>query len=270
MGDGIMWGRFGLKIYIYIMLFLMLLPFFIVLPVSLTKTSYLAFPPQGITLKWFIVCFQDRILVESLILSLKLAAISSALVVTIALMAGMVIERNQFRGKIFLETFLTSPRIVPVIILVIGLLIFYYSIGLAESFTGLVFSHLVITIPFAFRTVLASVVTLDVQLEWAAKTLGANWFAVFFRIILPQIKTGMIAAFLFSFISSFNNVTMALFLSAPGQRTLPVELFNRLHIGGITPTTPAISFLLALMGVILFIVLDRTLGIYKYLAGAKG
>ena len=92
-------------------------------------------------------------------------------------MAGMAIERHQFRGKSILETFMTSPRIVPVIILVVGLLILYYSIGIAESFLGLVLSHLVITIPFAFRTVLASLITLDVQLEWAARTLGANWFA---------------------------------------------------------------------------------------------
>lgn len=264
-----MLARHALRIYVYLMLLVMIAPLLIVLPAAMTEKEYLTFPPQGLTLKWFITCFQDKILVDSLMLSLQLAAISALLVVVIALLAALAIERHSFRGKNLLETFLTSPRIIPVIILVLGILIFYYSIGLAETFLGLMLSHLVITMPFAFRTILASTTTLDIQLEWAAKTLGANWFTIFFRVIFPQIKTGMIAAFMFTFISSFNNVTLALFLSAPGKRTLPVELFNRLHIGGITPKTPAISFLLALTGMILFVVLDRTLGIYKYLAGSR-
>jgi len=77
----------------------------------------------------------------------------------------------------------------------------------------------------------------------------------------------MIAAFIFAFILSFNNVTMALFLSGIGQRTLPVEMFTRMYVGGMTPAIPAIAFLLAIAGVILFILLDRTIGVFKYLAG---
>ena len=86
---------------------------------------------------------------------------------------------------------------------------------------------------------------------------------------MPQLKTGLIAAFIFTFILSFNNVTMALFLSGIGQRTLPVEMFTRMYVGGMTPVIPAISFALAVVGVVLFIILDRTIGVYKFLAGRE-
>ena len=75
--------------------------------------------------------------------------------------------------------------------------------------------------------------------------------------MVPQLKTGLIAAFIFTFILSFNNVTLALFLSGFGQRTLPVEMFQRMNVGGMTPVIPAISFVLAMVGVVLFIILDR-------------
>jgi putative spermidine/putrescine transport system permease protein len=91
----------------------------------------------------------------------------------------------------------------------------------------------------------------------------------FVRVVLPQLKTGMIAAAIFGFVLSFNNVTLALFLSGIGQRTLPVEMFNRMYVGGMTPVIPAIAFVLALCGVVLFVVLDRTVGVFRYLGGAR-
>jgi len=229
----------------------------------------MTFPPVGFTLKWFGECFQDEILFATLVRSLRLGVLCAGPGVIIALFASFVFARKNFRGKNLLESFFMGPRVIPLIILVLGLLIFYHSIGLTERFLGLLLSHLVITIPFAFRTLLPTVSSLDIRLEWAAKILGANWLITFFKVIMPQIKTGIIAAFVFTFIVSFNNVTMALFLSAPGQRTLPVELFTRLQVGGITPKTPAVCFLLALVGVVLLIVLDKTFGIYKYLAGGE-
>lgn len=155
----------------------------------------------------------------------------------------------------------------PQIVLALALLVFFEAIGLAESFVGLVISHLVITIPFAFRTLLVSVATLDRRLEWSSDVLGASPTQTFLRVMAPQLKTGLIAALIFTFILSFNNVTLALFLSGFGERTLPVEMFQRMNVGGMTPVIPAISFVLALIGVVLFVFLDRTIGVYRFLAG---
>ena len=255
------------KIIVYVIMVCMIVPIFICLPVALTTTGYMTFPPVGFTLAWFAKAFLDKVLMATLLRSVNLAILSSLVAMTIALLASFAIERGNLPGRNVIETFFTGPRMIPQIIFVLGLLITYEFMGLSDTFSGLVFSHLIIAMPFAFRTLLGGVIALDRRLEWSAQILGANVFQIFFRIILPQIKTGIIAAFIFTFILSFNNVTMALFLSGVGKRTLPVEMFQRLHVGGITPAIPAISFALSVFGVILFIVTDKMVGVYKYMAG---
>ena len=258
-----MLGGRPLKIFTYFVFTIMVLPILIVLPVAVTTTGYMTFPPVGFTLKWFAEVFKDQILIGALMRSLFLAGVAAICAVVISCLATFPIERQKFRGKNLLETFFTGPRIVPQIILVLGMLFFFNRIGILGAFHGLVLAHVVITFPFAFRTILASVSSLDIELEWAARVLGANWLRIFVSIILPQMKTGFFSSIIFTFITSFNNITMALFLSAPGQRTLPVELFSRLHRGGITPKVPAISFILAFVSIALFIVLDRTIGVFR-------
>ena len=121
--------------------------------------------------------------------------------------------------------------------------------------------------PLRLPHLLVSVATLDRRLEWSSDVLGAAPTQNFLRVIAPQLKTGLIASLIFTFILSFNNVTLALFLSGFGERTLPVEMFQRMNVGGMTPVIPAISFVLALIGVVLFVALDRTMGVYRFLAG---
>ena len=260
-------GWIFLKIMIYVIMVMMIAPILICLPVALTTTGYMTFPPVGFTLKWFYMAFADNVLLSTLFRSFNLAILSSLVAVAIALFSCFAIERSQFPGKNMIETFFTGPRMIPQIIFVLGLLILYELIGLADTFAGLFLSHLIIAMPFAYRTLLSSVISLDRRLEWSAQILGANEVQTFFRITLPQMKTGMIAAFIFTFVLSFNNVTMALFLSGVGKRTLPVEMFQRLMVGGITPTIPAISFALAIFGLVLFIVADKLVGVYKFMAG---
>lgn len=257
----------GLRIFAWIVVAFMLVPIAISLPVALTAGSRIAFPPDGISLRWFAAILGDAVLLGTVWRSFLLAVLASVVAVLLALPCAFAIERGRFRGRIALETLITGPRMIPQIVLVLGLLIWFERIGLAETFLGLVLAHLVISVPFAFRTLMVSVASLDRRLEASSAILGASRARTFLLITLPQLKTGVIAAAIFAFILSFNNVTMALFLSALGQRTLPVEMFQRMYVGGMSPVIPAIAFLLALGGVIFFVVLDRTLGVYKYLAG---
>jgi putative spermidine/putrescine transport system permease protein len=257
-----------LRAYVYLCGAFMLAPILITVPVAVTTTGYMTFPPVGFTLSWFFTCFQDRILVESLIRSVNLALLAAALSVAVGLLSAFAIERGEFRGKAAIETLFSGPQMIPQIIFVLALLIFYERIGLNETFGGLLVSHVLMCLPFSFRTLLVSVGSLDRRMEWSAQILGATTLQTFLRIILPQIKTGMIASAIFTFILSFNNVTFALFLAGVGKKTLPVEMFQRLHVGGITPAIPAISFLLTVFGVVLFFVADRTVGVYRYLGGS--
>jgi putative spermidine/putrescine transport system permease protein len=256
-----------LRIFAWLVVLFMLLPIAVSLPVALTAGTRIAFPPEGVSLRWFEAILGDAVLLGTVARSFWLATLAAAVAVLLALPCAFAIERGRFRGRVALETLITGPRMIPQIVLVLGLLILFERIGLAETFLGLVIAHLVISVPFAFRTLMVSVASLDRRLEASSAILGAGWARTFLKVTMPQLKTGVIAAAIFTFILSFNNVTMALFLSALGQRTLPVEMFQRMYVGGMTPVIPAIAFLLALGGVLFFVVLDRTLGVYKYLAG---
>lgn len=259
-----------LRIFTYVVVVIMVLPALIILPVAMTSAGIIRFPPAGLSPQWFLAIFHDELLIDSIVRSLILAVTSAIVAVAIALPCAFAIERGRLHGRTAMETLITGPRMIPQIVLVLGLLVYFERMGLAETFAGLVLAHLVITIPFAFRTVMVSVASLDRRLEWSSAILGASPNRTFSLIILPQIKTGMIAAFIFAFILSFNNVTMALFLSGIGQRTLPVEMFTRMYVGGMSPQIPAIAFLLAVGGALLFILLDRTIGVFKYLTGREG
>ena len=257
----------GLRIFVYTVVGLMLLPVLITFPVAITAVPRISFPPTGVSGRWFMAILSDDVLLSSMVRSFWLAVAAAIVAIVIALPCAFVIQRGKFRGRDVIETIITGPRMIPQIVLALALLIYFETIGLAETFVGLVIAHLVVTVPFAFRTLLVSVATMDKRLEASSDVLGATPLQTFIRVMVPQLKTGLIAAFIFAFILSFNNVTLALFLSGFGQRTLPVEMFQRMNVGGMTPVIPAISFVLAIIGVALFIVLDRTVGVYRFLAG---
>jgi putative spermidine/putrescine transport system permease protein len=257
----------GLRVFVYAVVLFMLLPLIITFPVAITSVARISFPPVGVSTRWFTTILSDTVLLESINKSFWLALCAALVAILIALPCAFVIQRARLPGNEILETWITAPRMIPQIALALALLAYFETIGIAETFLGLVISHLVITIPFAFRTILVGVSTLDRRLESSSAILGATQFYTFRRVILPQLKTGLIAAFIFTFILSFNNVTLALFLSGFGQRTLPVEMFQRMAVGGMTPVIPAISFVLAIVGVTMFIILDRTIGVYRFLAG---
>ena len=257
----------GLRIFVYLIVVLMLLPVLITFPVALTAVSRISFPPVGLSPRWFLAILGDSALLNAIVRSFWLAIVSALVAIAIALPCAFVVQRGRFPGRNLIETWITSPRMIPQIVLALALLAYFESVRLAESFLGLVIAHLVIIIPFAFRTLLVSVATMDRRLEWSSDVLGATPTQTFIRVMVPQLKTGLIAAFIFAFILSFNNVTLALFLSGFGQRTLPVEMFQRMNVAGMTPVIPAISFVLAMVGVVLFVILDRTVGVYRFLAG---
>lgn len=262
-------GMIALRVFVYVVVALMVLPVLVSLPVALTSASIIRFPPEGLSIQWFVEIVNDDLLMAAAWRSLVLATVASALAVALSIPCAFAIERGGLPGRTATETLITSPRTIPQIVIALALLIYFEQLGLAETFLALVLAHLLISVPFAFRTVLVSVAGLDRRQEWMSAILGAGTLTTFARIVVPQIKTGLIAAFIFTFILSFNNVTMALFLSGIGERTLPVEMFQRMYVGGMSPVIPAVSFLLAVIGAILFLVLDRTIGVFKYLSGGE-
>lgn len=257
----------ALRSFVYVVLALILLPILVIVPVAFSSAAIIAFPPPHLSLRWFQAIFADQGLIWTTVRALQVAALSSLASVAIGLPSCFALHRGTMPFKETIQAFITSPRMVPQIVIAVVFLIYFEKIGIAETFAGLVIAHTVVGIPFAFRVLFVTVTTLDRRLEWSSDVLGASPVQTFANVVVPQIKTGVIAAFIFTFILSFNNVTLALFLAGPGNRTLSLEMFSRMHVTGMTPVIPAIAILLVLVGLLTFIVLDRWIGVFKYLIG---
>ena len=154
-----------------------------------------------------------------------LGALSSAVAVAISVPAALAIARHRFRGREAMTTLFMSPLMIPHVVLGIAFLRFFTEIGLGGTFVGLVLAHIVIVLPFALRLTLASAVGLDRAIEHAAVSLGASEWTVLKRITLPLVLPGLVSGWALAFINSFDEVTMTVFIAAPGTETLPVRMF---------------------------------------------
>jgi len=147
-----------------------------------------------------------------------------------------------------LNTLLLLPLVVPGIVAGTAIYVFQIEVEIATelpllgSLVGLVLAHIMITIPWTVRLLTASLAGVDRSIEEAALNLGATPLKTFWRVTLPAIKPGIVAAALFSFIVSFGNLEMTLFLVAPGQTTLPIAILQYLQ-WRIDPTIAAVSLL---------------------------
>src|SRR5690242_12661463 len=140
----------ALRIFVYLIVILMLLPLLITFPVAVTSVTRVSFPPVGVSGRWFTAILSDEVLLTSIVRSFWLACAAAIVAIIVALPCAFVIQRGKFRGREFLETWITGPRMIPQIVFALALIAYFETIGLAETFIGLVISHLVITVPFAF------------------------------------------------------------------------------------------------------------------------
>jgi putative spermidine/putrescine transport system permease protein len=154
-------------------------------------------------------------------------------------------------------TLVLAPLVLPRIIIAVALFYLYAQLGLVGSIAGLVIGHTILAVPYVVITVMAVLKTYDERLDHAAWTLGANKWQALWRITLPQIKGGLIAGFLFAFITSFDDLTIALFVTGGGTSTLPRQMWNDLLLQ-VNPTLAAVSTLI-LVFVTVFIVLAEML-----------
>mgnify|MGYP001167115063 FL=1 len=204
-----------------------LAPVIVVFLTSLSPSPFLEFPPSGISFRWWNAALTSTWL-DPLWFSLRLAVVVSLISTTLGTLAAFAISRGSFRGREMLSTFLLSPLLIPQIVIGVALLQ-YLSVLHLRSLIGLpalVVGHVVITIPYVLRTVLVSLSGFDIRLEWAARDLGAGPIQTFRYVTLPIVKNGVFAGAVISFIISFNDVPISLFLNRPGQIPIPIRILN--------------------------------------------
>ena len=229
-----------------------LTPIFFVCWLSFFDNEIITFPPRGYTLRWFANIFDQNNFVGGFITSLNVGIAATIGGLVLGVPASLVLARHRFPGREALNTLLVLPLVVPGVVAGTAIYVFQIEVELATEWpllgsrAGLVLAHILITIPWTVRLLTASLAGFDRSVEEAALNLGATPLQAFLRVTLPVIKPGVVAAALFSFIVSFGNLEMTLFLVSPGQTTLPIAILQYLQ-WRIDPTIAAVSLLQILL-----------------------
>jgi putative spermidine/putrescine transport system permease protein len=255
-----------LRVYTYAAVAALLLPLVVIVLTSFTTLGYVSFPPQGFTLRWYGEALRKREFLESFYLSLGIAAVTAVLAVVLGTPVAIAIARHRFIGRALVNAFFMSPLILPTVVIGIALLQFYNRIGMGATAGSLILGHVIITTPYAIRLVMASLTGLDPSVERAARSLGASPLRAFLAVTLPLIVPGIMAGGLFAFITSFDNVTLSVFLATPRMVTLPVRIYN-LWDQPIYPWLVAICSMVILWTVLLIAVVERVVSVRGLFGG---
>jgi putative spermidine/putrescine transport system permease protein len=235
--------------------FYLLAPTLVIVPMSFTEARILSFPPEGFSLQWYGRMFTDRQWSAAMLNSAEVAVLAAILATVLGTLAALALMRGRFPGKTLVNGLVLAPLIVPVVIIAIGMFSLYVRWRISGSLLGLVIAHTALALPFVVVSVSASLRTMDRNLELAAANLGADPRRTFTRITLPIILPGVLAGAIFAFITSWDEVVVAIFLTSARFRTLPVEMWEQVR-QVVDPTVAAVATtLLVVTTVLLLLVL---------------
>ncbi|MCX7711408.1 MAG: ABC transporter permease [Clostridia bacterium] len=236
---------------IFIIIFL-ILPVFIVIPISFSSAQYLTFPPPGFSLQWYESFFSDSEWVEAAIKSIQVGLLTTILSLVLGIMTSIGLVKGNFPGKQLLQNIFLMPLVVPTIIIAIAVYSFQSKTGLVGTTFGLVTAHTIMATPFVIVTVLASLKGMDPNLEYAAMSLGANPFLTFMKVTLNVIKPAIASSALFAFVTSFDEIVVTLFISGVSVTTLPKKMWDGVRTQ-VDPTIAAVSSIMIILIVVILI-----------------
>lgn len=239
-----------LWIFVALVLAFLIFPVFVVVPVSFSSAKYLQFPPPGWSLQWYQNYFERPGWVPATFVSIRVAIITTILATVLGTAASLALVRGRFPGKGAVNSFIVSPLVVPGIIVAIGIYFFYAQVRLVGNPMALALAHTALALPFVVTNVSATLHGFDERLEYAAMNLGANRWQTFRRVTLPIIRPGVFAGALFAFITSFDELIVALFVSGTGAVTLPRKMWDSLR-QEIDPTIAAVSTVLIVVSIVI-------------------
>lgn len=218
----------------------LVLPALIVIPVSFTGGRFVNFPPEGLSLRWYAEYLGSSVWMEATVRSFVVAALTGVLAMLLGVPAAFMLVRSRARAKAGLLALILSPLIIPRIVVAVAIYIVYARVGLVGTSVGLVLGHTVLAVPYVVITMMAVLKTYDERLDQAAASLGASPWRTLTRITFPLVRGGMIASFLFAFITSFDELTISLFVSGGLVSTLPRQMWNDMLLQ-VNPTLAAVS-----------------------------
>jgi putative spermidine/putrescine transport system permease protein len=245
--------RLWLYVYCGLVMLFLILPSLIVIPMSFSDSVYLEFPPENWSLRWYETYFGSVEWRDATGVSFKVAFLTLLTATPIGTAAAYGLHVSRFRITALIQAALTMPLMVPIILISVGIFYLYARLGLNYTIIGLVMAHTILAIPFVLVTVTSGLKTYDMNQEMVARSLGASRLRAFLTITLPQIRFSVISGALFAFITSLDEVIVAMFISGGENATLTRRMFNALR-DQIDPTIAAISTCLIVVSVILLLI----------------
>lgn len=235
-------GKWIFRAYFGAVILFLFFPLFIVVPMSFNDARFMGFPPEAFSLRWYESFFENRVWIDATLLSMRVSLAATAIAAVIGTLASLALVRGRFIGKTAFYALMLAPMIVPPVIIALGIFIFYSKLGLIDSEIGLIAAHVVIALPFVVLVVSATLQQYDITIERAARVLGAGPVRAFVLVTLPAIAPAIVAASLFAFFISFDELIIALFIMG-GNETLPMRIWSDLRLE-FNPTVSAVATLL--------------------------
>lgn len=244
------WTGSILAALVYIFL---LAPSLIVVPVSFGSRYELKFPPTEYSLDLYRIFFSTEAWTQPLLLSLRVALMTTVISTVIAVPAAYAIVRFNFLGKKLLIGLIMSPLVIPSVVFALGVYLYFSFLKLTGTTAGLVISHTMFVLPYTLVILSAGIQKLDPNLEFGAMLMGAGRFRMLTTVVLPQLYPSIGAGALFAFLISFDEVVISWFLAGPTTTTLSVKMFSAIQ-WEISPVIAAVSTILTAISLVVCLV----------------
>lgn len=239
-------------------------PTLVVIGASFTAGNMIAFPPEGLSLKWYEKILAARDLRQAFGRSLIVAAVCTGVALPVGTLAGLALSRYRLRGEGALQVYLLLPFTVPLIGSGIGLMLIFGQWGILGQVWPVGIACAVINLPFIVWSVSSSAAALDGDLELAAQNCGAGRVQTFVHVTLPAVMPGVITGGLLMFVLAMNEFLVSLLLTDARTVTLPVQIYNSIR-SIITPDLAAVSVVFVLVALLAIWLLDRLVGLEIFL-----
>ncbi|USG65582.1 ABC transporter permease [Brevibacillus ruminantium] len=250
----------GLALFTFFIFLFLLGPLLIISVTSFEPGTVLKFPPQGFSLRWYENIFEVEMFLKTFQTSMIVSLAGNLLALLLGIPAAYALSRFQFKGKSFLNAVFISPVLIPGIVMGFAMLKYVIITYQLPIYAGLLVGHTVLMLPFIIRVIASSLSNFDFAIEEASLSLGAGRLETFWKVVLPNIRSGIIAAVLIAFLESFNNVDISVFMTGPGVSTLPIQMLTYVE-NNFDPTIAALSVVLMIITVILMFIIERLMGL---------
>jgi len=239
------------NIFLGFVIFILSSPLVIVSGVSLNAKKRLFFPPEGLSLRWYVELLSEREWLIPVQNSLTVAVSSSLIALSIALPLAYFLWRYRVFYARVLFTLGISPFILPPVITALGFLSFWATVGLYGNILATIISHSIFFVTLPLVTISLGFESIDHEIVEAAETMGANSRMVFRSVVFPMVRPYMISGYAFAFVLSLNEYIVAYMVAGFTVETLPIKIFNSLRYG-YTPVMAAVTVVFVLMAAVVF------------------